>query len=209
MYVRSHQSLTQKKQVIYHQDKTAKEKKTAKKAVTAGTCANTGKNPNLFKRYENTDAVSCGVIPPGNTNIAAVESVRSCIQAALEQCKISKSYIYVQGFEGSIEYLVNTNNCELLVERWGTMDPYCGYEIDSCKNVSSNFPSEICIGTVQQSDVIQPQEFKGSAGTQTSETACISEEDCFSKTSCSSQRGLCTSHPACVNNSCVCLEVCQ
>lgn len=179
-------------------------------AITQG-CTGVGKNPNLMKRYENTDAVSCGFIPPGNSNSAIIENVRSCLEAALANCKVSKSYIYVQGFEGALEYSVNTNNCEILIERWGTMEPYCGYDIGSCKELSTNFPYEICPGTVEQSDIAQPKELtKQDMSGVSSSTACVSEADCFSKTSCpESKKQLCSSHPACVNNRCVCLEVCR
>lgn len=174
-------------------------------------CAGVGKNPNLMKRYENTDAISCGFIPPGNSNSAIIENVRSCLESALSNCKVSKSYIYIQGYEGALEYLVNTNNCEILIERWGTMDPYCGYDIGSCKKLSANFPYEICPGTVDKSDIAQPQELKKQDTTGVSSSvSCVSEADCFSQTSCpQSQKQLCTSHPACVNNRCVCLEVCR
>ena len=143
----SRSALTQKKQLIYPTQKPVASKKSGTKVKKAGQCDFIGKNPRLSDRYDNTDAVSCGSLPAGSANTAALEGIKSWLENALKTCQESKSYIYLQGFDGSIEYLITTNNCEIFAERWGNTEPYCGQEMTSCKQVSVNFPDEVCPNT--------------------------------------------------------------
>lgn len=187
-------------------DKAGSGSKTTPEFLGEG-CETFEENPNLAIRYEQTSATACGAIQAGDVTNAALVEIRSCIEAAASECKESKSYIHIQELEGSVEYLITTNNCEIFVEQWGTTEDMCGSSFSSCKALSEDYPDVMCGSggsniltpiDLPQSDPIEDDEELGGG------LGCTSDAECESKTTCLVDES-CVSKPMCVNNSCECV----
>ena len=81
----------------------------------------------LREKYEKIAAEDCGYayspIRQGNITL-----VYGCLQKAMDECKSSKAFIAVQGFERKFEYLYLTNkDCKVQITRGG-----CGAKTDTC-----------------------------------------------------------------------------
>jgi len=100
--------------------------------------------PDLKEKYDTSPLDDCG------TYIYRREGKESqvydCLQQSLEECKPSKGYISIQGFEQRFEYFfLIDNDCKVTITRGG-----CGSSKDTCNklvplnNMHSTLFDKVC-----------------------------------------------------------------
>lgn len=125
-------------------------KATEGQPIIAGACVSLPADPKLKEKYRKLGGTECGYLDPVNfDNEKQLSRIKNCLNNALKSCDQAKAYVLMQGFEGSTEYILYSlkeKNCMIKVERWRTTDSYCGLTEFTCKEVSEDFPSEMCDG---------------------------------------------------------------
>ncbi|KXK10444.1 MAG: hypothetical protein UZ22_OP11002000747 [Microgenomates bacterium OLB23] len=113
-----------------------------------GKCSNLGNKRSVHLLYLQSTAEDCGALNDNESviNEAQSKKVLNCIQAHLQagKCSPSKAFLTLQGFEGTSEVFLETNNCNVFIKQWSNTSPECGYTEKQCQSISDRFPFTIC-----------------------------------------------------------------